>query len=56
MKRLLFFTVLISLSNVVFAQKNDTPDCNLESERIELIKVKIKSDSIYEQFEPKIKT
>ena len=72
MKRLLFFTLLLSLSNLVFAQKNDTSDCNLESEnklwkaeyvkaenkseRIELIKSKIKSDSIYEQSEPKIKT
>ena len=57
---------------MTYAQENDTSVCDLQSEnqlwkaeyekaeskaeRIELIKSKIKSDSIYEQSEPKIKT
>jgi len=72
MKRILFFTLFLCLSNVIFAQEDNTSDCNLQSEnklwkaeyekaenkseRIKLIKSKIKSDSIYEQSEFKIKT
>lgn len=72
MIRILFFAILLFLSNVCFSQVNNTSDCNLQtanklwktvyikaankSERIELIKAKIKSDSIYEHSKLKIKT
>jgi len=62
----------ILVFGMTYAQENYTSDCDLQSEnqlwkvqyekaeskaeRIELIKSKIKSDSIYEQSEPKIKT
>jgi hypothetical protein len=57
---------------MTYAQENNNSDCNLQSEnelwkaeyekteskaeRIELIKTKIKADSIYAQSEPRIKT
>ena len=62
----------ILVFGMTYSQENKNSDCNLQSEnqlwkaeyekaeskaeRIELIKFKIKSDSIYEQSEPKIKT
>ena len=62
----------ILVFGATYAQENKSSDCNLHSknqlwkaeyekaetktERIELIKAKIKSDSIYEQSEPKIIT
>ena len=62
----------ILVFGATYAQENNTSDCNLQTEnqlwkteyekaeskaeRIELIKSKIKADSIYTQSEPKIKT
>ena len=62
----------ILVFGTTYAQENKTSDCDLQTEnqlwkaeyekaeskaeRIELIKVKIKADSIYTQSEPKIKT
>ena len=66
------YILTILVFGMTYSQENENSDCNLQSEnqlwkaeyekaeskaeRIELIKFKIKSDSIYEQSEPKIKT
>ncbi len=68
----LIYILTILVFGITYAQENKTSDCNLQlenklwkmefekakskSERIELIKRKVKSDSIYEQSEPKIIT
>ena len=70
MKKILYIISFL-VFGATFAQENKTSDCNLQSEndlwkteyensesnkeRIELIKEKIKSDSIYSYREPKIK-
>ena len=66
------YILAILVFGTTYAQENETSDCNLQSEnrlwkaeykkaeskaeRIELIKTKIKADSIYTQSEPRIKT
>jgi hypothetical protein len=63
--RKILYILTILVFGMTYAQENETSDCNLQSEnqlwkseyekaeskaeRIELIKSKIKSDSIYEQ-------
>jgi len=70
--RKILYILTILVFGMTYGQENKTSDCDLQSEnqlwkaeyekaeskaeRIELIKSKIKSDSIYEQSEPKIKT
>jgi len=70
--RKIIFILTILVFGTTYAQENKTSDCNLQTEnklwkveyekaeskteRSELIKTKIKADSIYEQSEPKIKT
>lgn len=71
LKKLIYILSIIFFG-ITYSQENKTFDCNLQlenklwktefekakskSERIELIKRKIKSDSIYKQSEPKIIT